>query len=397
MPPKRGGGRRVRSKKRTMRGRTTGRRYGIAGVGVRKRLGRKYTRTRRTGGVRRSRRFKRTKGKTRSMSFRKRLAVETGRQWDTRKQYASQFQVPLTAVEYADIKETAQYMWPRQPSANYATGNHDYPFNQTDVKALIAEAYPLLQWDTITPYIYMNEFYTGYEAKYQVRNQTNTTVRYEAIKMKCKKHIYGTGEEHQHDVPIFWNWNNLFNIAGRYLSCIDDPSIADNGDANNLSLQDAAIDITKLPPIKLYFSSKKKRFTLGPGQVKTFTIRVKKDTLRLLEMFSANKGLASTNFPPFPMQVWRKGTQHMIFRMFSDPADSTSDGQTDPKLSLSTRTNPLSILTYQVTYHSSAPATAKSKQVYKLAPQGYDTSIVAANVNIMRDDDFKEGGILVAE
>jgi len=379
-----------------MRGRTTGRLYGIAGVRGRKRVGRKYARTGRKR-VLRSRRFKRTKGRKKSMSFKKRLAVETAKQFETRKQYASQFQVPLTSVEYANIKETAQYMWPRQPGNNYATGNHDYPFNQTDVKALISEAFPNLVWNTVTPYIYMNEFYTGYTAKYQVRNQTNTTVRYEAIKMKCKKDIYGSAEEHQHDVPIFWNWNNLFNVAGCYLSCIDDPSIADNGNANNLSLQNAATDITKLPPIKLYFSSKKKRFTLAPGQVKTFSIRVKAQNMRLLDMFAANKGLPSENFPPFPIQVWRKNTEHMIFRMFSDPADSTSDGQTDPMLSLSTRTNPLSILTYQVVYHSVAPNLYKTKTVYQLPYAGYDPSIVAADVNIIRDEDFKEGGIIVAD
>jgi len=386
MPPKRGGVRygrgvnkrgfkyqyilpRGASRSRPRFGGRVGKRRTKVGRGKRRSYNRRRTKT-----------YK--KRHTKRQSFAKQLATLQGTKSKVSSGAQTQWQVPLTIADsLGDIEPRATYMWPRALGTDIKTEMY-YPWWGDDMRAIIGRLYLAnALTNTLSLDAYMNTlFHSSYKATYTVRNNTNFTGRYQALRFKCKEDVIDNFDTTYGAQQLY---GNIMNVAGVELFRCNQGLV---GDGDNLALTWERTEIEKLKTIKLFFRIQKKQFSLKPGQKRTFIIKGSR-WFNTLKLFPGEK---SNEVDAYTKQTWHKGAQMMLFKSYSDIADYADGEVVNIRTAISSRTTPLSMLSYQVDYTSYKPTDIGPKtQYYTSNTSGMINAPVVANIQNMADVSYQ--------
>lgn len=230
--------------------------------------------------------------------------------------------------------------------------------------------------------IYHNKYYLGYRARYSVTNQTNAPVDYRYYVIKWRRDIPDVGVQ-----TNTLDYENIMNVAGAYLAKISAPTITSDGDARNDALTFEAENFLTYPVIKdLVKVVRSGKFTLDAGDSRAVNISRKIRQINLLKMYppitTGNGTLIESNYH------WEKGDSMVLFRMFSRPADY-ADEEKDPEDALSTRTTPLSLLSYSCKYSAMKMTPLPTVTQLSLPSYGLQDTVDEAKINVIADTDVK--------
>jgi len=275
-------------------------------------------------------------------------------------------------------------MWPRVPSADQASHSFYIPQGYFDMADLMPKVFGTGWYSTINNSEVFDSYFTiAWQARYMVMNLTNVPVRYVAKVFKVKR-----------DVPNLAtstntrSFNNPLNLVGQYLKDIGDKAAADGADANNSGLHTERVQLESIPAWNHWFKTlKTDRFTLGPGKRKGHTLRRRNHNIKLVELFP-NVIAAGTGGAPPILHAFRRGDIFIMYKMLSDPADVND--AIAPLEAESTRTTPISLLSYQVNYVVRKPSVVIRSQFTPFDSHGFKSGVVAADIAVMADDDIKE-------
>lgn len=363
MPPKRGGTRRVRPGSRKKRVRFYA--YGRTGILGQRTMGRRRStvrgRKRRGGYRKRSASTKRRKlyKRRKARSFRTQLTKAQGISTTFTRNIQSQFLIPISQERtIAGIVEQpepmAHYMYPRDRESTESTAYMYGPLCTEDWNLIMLQCLPTFAVGANSS-LYKIALLIAYQARYQVINQTNVAVHYEAYVFRVKKSVPLTSQ-----VGISYDYRNPLNVAGNYLTRTQDLGPGDNNNADSIALHTERVHFEKMPPIREYFKLiKKSKFTLQPGKMKTHYIKSKQRKYRIIENYPTVVVLETGI--PVQYQCWWKGTTFIVYKSLSSPADILSDGETNYLTKFSTRTTPASLVSYQCNYHVLKPALAEEQ------------------------------------
>lgn len=298
-----------------------------------------------------------------------------------------EFQVPLAlaaAGGSTQVEPRAQYMWPRLNTANEAlvVGGFYTPEDAQDLGNIMPYVFGNTWYTTVVDEIYRTGWNIAYKARYQCTNMSNSTTKYDMLVFRVIRDTSNSAATLINSSPI-----NPLNIVGQQLKAGIDRSAADDGDAKSSALHTERIQIEKEPSWRHYHKLlMKKSFMLGPGETKTHFIGRRSRFVKLIDYYpDAIVGQASIP----AMLMWRRrGDKFIMYKMYSMPADVN-----DATVGLtadSTRTVPVSLLSYQVNYFINKPAIRPASAFIALPSSGFKAIPVAADIAIMGDDDVKE-------
>jgi len=359
---------------------------------------------RRVGIVRRKRRYQNRKGvgkqgykgrrKTRvglpgkygtgkPTRLQKQLAVAQGNIFLARRQLQCEWKVPLAKTTSGGINyNPAIYCYPREPGGSVANENERmiYPMDNHDVYKIALNQLPAGQ-DGTNPY--QTFLHIGWKATYEIRNQNNFPVKYEALKFRVKRNIPYL--ENAFPASLEQSWQNPFNVAGNFIQRTGEHTQGGGPDATHGALHKIQCDVQKLPPFQWAFSCKKKVFKLGPGQTKTFTITGRK-AFKKIEMIGAE--IEASTITHAKMDHWA-GSKFICFKMMSAPADYTASEATIWQ-ETSTRTTPVCLLSYAAEYRVLRPIQlTQAITTLELGASGFVADPEEAKIQNMGDDDMK--------
>lgn len=282
------------------------------------------------------------------------------------------------------VRPRAQWMWPREPGAQLRSWviapeyTRDW---QNIMTGLTGNAWTLTNIDDMYNY----KVRLGYRARYSVTNQTNAPVDYKYYICKWRRDIPKIeGTDHSFD------FENIFNVAGAYLAKMQDPTVGPPNDATNQALTYETENFLTYPVIRdLIKVTKSGKFTLDAGDNKAINISRRVRQLNLLKLYRpfANPD-PPVQFTPEPAYQWEKGDSFVLFRMFSRPADY-GDSTIVALDAKSTRTTPVSLLSYTCKYFSAIMQPLSSVQHATLPSYGLQDSPDETKINVVADDDVK--------
>jgi len=335
--------------------------------------------TKRRGGIR-GRRYKRSNV---TQAFKRNLVKAQGQVFKLTRNIQSEFQVPLASVD-AIQEPKAQWMWPRVPSADQASHSYYTPQGYFDMVDLMPKVFGTGWYATLNnSEVFDSYFSIAWQARYMVMNLTNVPVRYVAKVFKVKRDVPNLATS-----TSTRSFNNPLNIVGQYLKDIGDKAIADGADANNSGLHTERVQLESIPAWNHWFKTlRTDRFTLGPGKRKAHTLKRRNHNIKLVDLFP--NVIAGTVSAPAILNAFRRGDTFIMYKMLSDPAD-VNDATSDPLSAESTRTTPLSLLSYQVNYIVRKPNVTIRSQFTPLDSHGFKSGVAAADIAVMADDDIKE-------
>lgn len=322
-------------------------------------------------------------GYAQGSKFQKALSAANGRRMNLSRFAQCEFQVPLT--EIAGLASTtsgggaAQYVFPRDPAdPNGEAGFMYYPFDPTDCMG-ICNAF----WTAGSTGL--NDFQRWLDitskATYTIRNQNSFPTRYEILRFTTKKDIVYAG------VPnaVERSYRNIFNVAGSWIHRTGQGAGAGAADATHQSLHMINSKVEGVPPIKYFFSCKKKTIRLEPGEQRDFVITGRQVWTKYEVLGVEREGQTITS----PAKDHYRGNRFLCFKMLSEPADYNGAGETTALTALSTRSTPVCLLSYQVHYNVLAPQYLPTAQYVDIGTTGVVLAPVAANIQNMSDDDWK--------
>lgn len=317
-----------------------------------------------------------------------------GQEYRLTRNIQDEFQVPLSLSTGGSQPEPmAQYVYPRNLTSVESTdGNFFVPMHTADINS-ITNIVLGSNWYTSDPDIRSTEIWhsrlrIAYQARYQVTNNNNHDIRVQCLVFKVKRDVpNNTGG------PANRALSNPLNSCGEYLWDANDTSATGvTATASNLGLHTECIKIQNLPPWYHWFKLKKSfTFTLGINETRSHYVR-RTRTVNTVDLYPQTVTTQTTSLEqPIPISCFWKGDSFIIYKLFSAPADYNA-ADTDPTLQkLTTRTAPTIILSYQCNYLVSKPSVAMKRQFQPLGTVGMATSLTAADINIMQEDDIKEG------
>jgi hypothetical protein len=274
----------------------------------------------------------------------------------------------------------AQYMYPRLNVAGEDLGEYYTPMDYHDVNDIVFVAFGNAYWNIQTSMIYETRLLISYDARYQVTNLSNGPVKYQMLEFRVKK-----------GVPTIIPTNgtmgllNPLNPAGTYNVNTFDGS----GDINatNRGLHTERHQIRFNPAWNHWFKqTKQKTFTLSPGALRTDFVRRKRHLYKLIDFYPsvvANNGLR-----PDPVFARWAGTKFIMYKMLSSPADINDTAL--PLVATSTRTAPVSLLSYQVNYTMHKPDIAPKTTFAPLESKGYANVAADVDIRFMGDANVAE-------
>lgn len=359
-------GRSTRTRRGTVGRRTARRRFRpSAGVRNRRRVGRRGSR----GGSQRSFNAK----LIRANGIKKTFTTHNQCEWKVR-----------AANEIGSITGVitrAQWMWPRQPGVSLASFVLA-PEYIRDWNNIILAMFGTTWYVGRAQDIYNHKFMLGYRARYSVTNQTNSPVDYKYYICKWRR-----------DIPrIFGNntldYENIFNVAGAYLARLSSPDNLSNADATNDALTFESENMLTYPPVKdLIKVVKTGKFTLAAGDNRAVSISRRTRRINILKMYPPmTPGTVETT--PQPNYHWEKGDSFVLFRMFTRPADY-NDGTVVAEDALSTRTTPVSLLSYDCKYTAMRMEPLQNMQHVILPSYGLLDDVDETKIQVVADDDIK--------
>jgi len=276
-------------------------------------------------------------------------------------------------------------MWPKNIGATDATASFYTPLNNLDIDDLVPTVFGTQWFGTArTTQAWDVKATLGWKARYQVVNMTNVTVQYEKLVFKVIKDTPNIASTVANQ-----SLQNPLNIAGQYLRQSEDKAAADSGDATNGGLHTERNQLTAIPAWTHWHRLvQKKKFSLAPGKMHTDYITSKQKPFNLIDWFPQTIVQAAIPIEPVPFWCRRKGQHFILYKMLSAPADCNDASA--PENAESTRTTPLSLLSYQVNYNMFIPNVLQKTRFLPLATLGYKAGIAAADIVVMGDIDVQE-------
>lgn len=246
-----------------------------------------------------------------------------------------EFQVPITTGTPQCV-----LCWARAPSADLST-TMLHALDIVDTPEIMNTVIGNTQAANISTRVWEKLLYIECDSLYSIRNQANTKVRCKAIKMTAKRDIAAISQVGE------MNFNNPINVAGWYLGY----SQGSTGNATNANLNADRVNIEELPPMKVMFKFKTKKFILGPGECRYFKTKYKR-WFSLWDLYGIIEG--GTNLLGEPKYGWWRKQSAYVFKISSESADY-KDGQANPLLAESTRTTPSALMTLDIQYYTLKP------------------------------------------
>jgi len=360
------------------RGRYKGSRKRVSFAGasrrrIKRRRGGRITKRRGTG------RRRHSKNNMSLATFRRKMLKADGLRYKLTRNIQSEFQVPLASVD-AIQEPKAQYMWPKDVGTTDQTAAFYTPLNWNDVDAIVPAVFGTQWYGTgNTSQVWEIKASLSWQARYQVVNLTNVTVNYEVMMFKCKRDIpnFASTTEGQ-------SFANPLNIAGQYLKQTNDKAGADSGDASNGGLHTERNQLNNIPAWNYWYKQvTKKKFSLAPGKMKTNFIKSKTKPFQLIDWYPQTIVQSAIPIEPPALFCRRKGQTFLLYKMLSAPADVNDSAA--PKDAESTRTTPLSLLSYQVNYTLFVPELYQRTKFLPLTTIGYKAGAAQADIRVMGD------------
>lgn len=313
--------------------------------------------------------------------FQKQLAIAQGSILHARRQVQCEWQVPSAKSGTGSLNfETSIYCYPRkQETTSLERYTMTYPFDNADLFNIAQNRLSLAATGIDS---YQTFIMIAYTAKYVIRNQSNYAVRYEALKFKVKRNLPFVA--YADPVSLQQSWGNPFNVAGAYLHRTGEGSDPGIADASHDALHKLSCEVEKLPPFKYAFSCKKKGFKLPPGGTKTFTLRGYRQ-FKKIDLIGMEKELSAVTATKHDHLA---GSKFLVIKMMSDPADWDAT-ETNIWNSLSTRTVPILLMSYEIQYQIRQPLASHSNSigVLEMGTWGFAENTDNSKVQNMADAD----------
>lgn len=293
-----------------------------------------------------------------------------------------QWQIP--PLNATALEPTAQYMWPHNPAISAGADNSPSffsPWNKQDIQLIVPLVFGNAWFNTQISEIFKTKMLLAYQARYQVTNMSNTKTRYEKLVFVCKRDVtnYTGGSS-------ITSLTNPMNLAGAWNYALSDQAVGDAKDALNNGLHTERHQLTQSASWNYFFKLKsKEKFTLGPGQTKTSYIKQKAKEWKPISQYPDL--IVNQVAQPNGSCNFIKGYPIVLYRMFSEPADIND--AVAPATALSTRTQPVSLMSYQINYFIRKPTTSPGVVFQVLGADGIQ-NVVAASVVVMQNQNIIE-------
>lgn len=315
-------------------------------------------------------------------TFQRELLKAEGQKYKLTRNVQCEFQVPN--LNAASLEPTAQYMWPRgnlSSEAQTTASAFMAPMYHNDISQIMSTVLGSSWWALQSTEIYQQKLLIAWKARYQVTNLSNTEVNYERLVFRVKQQIPFVGLTTFNN-----NTGNPFNLAGAYLAAVQELNSGDAIDATNAALHTERNDIQYNPAWNHWYELKsKKRFSLNPGKTITHILNRKQRMFNALEMYP--NILTPGGVQATPLFVQLRGDTFIVYKMLSSPADVNDAAL--PLLATSTRTQPISLLSYQVNYFVLKPNVKPSTQFTAMTSYGI-TATGIANIALMGNNNIVE-------
>lgn len=396
MPPKRRrssvSGYRYPSRKRARRtyrqSRPTARaRFAFARGGRRSSYRRRVQPVRCRGVVRRGRKRSVRRRRGPSRQFKMNLLKAEGQLYKFSRNVQSEFQVPFTLAAAGggtNAEPMAQYMWPRTNSASEQLVPLGFmtPEDAVDIATMVPLVYGTTWYSSVVDEVFRTGWNIAYKARYQCTNMSNTETRYEVLVFRQVRDAPNTTAS-----AFAASLINPLNVVGSQLKGGLDRTGVDFADARNTALHTERILLENQPSWRHYHKLlSKKKFVLGPGKTKTHYIGRKTRFVKMLEYFPDT--IIGQPAAPTMLMYRRRGDKFLMYKALSSPADVN-----DTVIGLAaetTRTIPVSLLSYQCNYFIHKPNVRPASAYITLPTHGIKAVVGAADIVVMADDNVQE-------
>lgn len=317
-------------------------------------------------------------------TFKKKMLLAQGIVNKFTRNIQSEFQVPdITA--HAVQEPMAQWMWARQPNADETDVSFYHPASYQDLSTMMPTILGGVTWYNTTGIseIFDSHFMLAWRAKYQVTNMSNVPVRYVLKVFKVKKNV----ENISATAGSSQSLANPLNMVGQYLRATGDKAAIDSPDAANGGLHTERTRLETIPTWTHWYKTiKTVPFKLEPGVTKTYSLRRKYVTYKTVDLYPTL--VDGTGTQPAIRSLRRKGDVFVMVKMLSEVA-GVNDGVVG-LAATTTRTRPVSILSYSCNYFTRRVPVAIKTQFTGLPSYGFAPTVLDANRVVMADEDIKE-------